>query len=170
MPKLMVITHDVKVMMDNEGLPLSKLDDINYMAKYLSVADLADIHTSLENFPFQFDPELGIELADSPLALLAVDNSHEDLHYRVKARVETNSLRNSSDREGVIPSFSLIPTGENLWVAVQQRLHTEPGDPNRLLLKTNTEFLDTLIGQVLHTQSFESVCSTNLFTNYLGSL
>lgn len=170
MPKLMVITNDVKVMMDNEGLPLHKLDDINYMAKYLSVTDLADIHTSLEDFPFKFDADLGIELADSPLAGLAADTSHEDLYNRVKGRVETNSLRDSSGVNDSTVSFTLHPTGENLWVAVQQRLHTEPGDPNRLLLKANTEFFDSLIGQVLHTQSFESVCSTNLFTNYLGSL
>lgn len=170
MPKLMVIPVDVKNMMDDEGLPLCKLDDINYMAKYLSVTDLADIHASLADFPFQFDAALGIELADSPFALLAQESSHEVLYNRVKGRIESNSLRAGSDRSEFTQSFALYPTGENLWVAVQQRLHTEPGDPERLLLKINHEFFDALIGQVLHTQSFETVCSTNLFTNYLGSL
>jgi hypothetical protein len=166
----MVIPHDVAVMMKEEGISFSRLGDINYIAEHLSAVDIADIHQALSDFPFAFSPELGITLADSPLAALAAEESLQDLHYRVNGRIETNSMRRGSDAEKLPHVFTLNPVEENLWVAVQQRLHKEPGDPSRLLLKSNRGFFDSLIGQALHTMPFERMCSTNLFTYYLGSL
>ena len=170
MPVLMVIPHDVAVMMKDEGISFSQLGDINYMAEHLSANDIADIHQALSDFPFAFSPELEITLADSPLMQLATDESRQDLHYRVEGRIESNSLRRGTGAEQLAQVFTLNPVEENLWVAVQQRLHKEPGDPSRLLLKSNRGFFDSLIGQALHNMPFERMSSTNLFTYYLGSL
>jgi hypothetical protein len=170
MPILTVVPQDVFDLMQNEGIELSKLNDVNYMAEHLAASDIADIHHALKAFPFQFSDELEIQLSQSPFARLALDEKYADLYYRVNGRIETTALRNEAEAKQNVFSYTLYPVEENLWVAVQQRLHNEPGDPNRLLLKANTGFFDAVIEQALHTQSFERVCSTNLFTYYLGSL
>lgn len=170
MPVLTVVPQVVYDMMRDEGISLSKLNDVNYIAEYLSAADIADIHQALSDFPFAFSPELGITMADSPLALLAAQDSHNDLYYRVNGRIENNSIRRESAAEQLPQVFTLNPVEENLWVAVQQRLQKEPGDPSRHLLKANRAFFDSMINQAVHTMPFERMCSTNLFTYYLGSL
>lgn len=170
MPCLAVVPHDVIVMMQNEGFCLSRLDDADYMAEHLAVSDLADIHFAQAAFPFQFSPELRIELLPSPLATLSVMEKHSDLYYRLNGRIETCSLQKADGPSDCLLSHTLYPVGENLWVAAQQRLPRESGDPSRLLLRANHAFFDAMVAQVLHTFSFENMCKTNLFTYYLGSL
>lgn len=170
MPRLIVVPHDVVAMMQNEGICLSKLDDPDYMAEHLAISDLADIHFAQAAFPFQFAPELEIQMLPSPLAALATSEKHAEVHYRLNGRIETCSLRNTGVSSEYLLGHSLYPVGENLWVAVQQRLPRESGDPSRLLLKANHALFDGMVAQVLHTFSFEKMCRTNLFTYYLGSL
>ena len=169
---------DTFTMLQEAGLGLSKLKDINYMAKNLSVIDLADIHVALQEFPFSFSQELGISKAPSPLDQLAGVLSSagpeadllQDLYNRVNGRIETYQLRKGENLTVPVHQYRLHAVDENLWVAVQQRLRDEPSDPSRLLLRANSSFFDDMIAQVLHTSSFDRMCSTNLFTYYLGSL
>jgi hypothetical protein len=178
MPSLLVIPAAVYSTLQDSGLGLSKLKDFNYMEKNMSASDLADIHVAQLKFPFTFSPELGIVMAQSPLDQLAIRLSeegpdaqlHQDLYYRVNGRIQTCMLRSGGNAANTVYEYSLHAVDENLWVAVQQRLRDEPSDPGRLLLRANSSFFDELIAQALHTLPFERVCSTNLFTYYLGSL
>lgn len=176
MPKLLVMPHDVFTMLQQSGVEFSCLDDVNYMSENLAASDMADIHIAMETFPFEFSPELEIHRAKSPLATLTQactespnNEKLQDLLYRVKGRITTISLRNANE-EGCVLSYELYPVNETLWVAVQQRLRKESGDPSRLLLRANNALFDGMIAQALHTHPFERVCATNLFTYYLGSL
>lgn len=170
MPNLLVVPHEVFVMLQDGGVNLAKLNDINYMAEHLSASDIADIHSAQVAFPFAFDQTLNINMLRSPLTDLQTNEKYQDLYYRVNGRIETNSIREGSGVSQNAHVFSLYPVEENLWIVVQEKMHNVVGDPSRLLLKANQNFFDSMIAQCLHTLSFEEVCSTDLFTYYLGSL
>jgi hypothetical protein len=157
-------------MMEAEGISLKVLGDIDQMARLLSAHDMADIHLALQGFSFSFDSELQIELAQSPLTRLSASETHESVHYRVNERVQSQTLRQQAEGKNFTPVYTLNPVDENLWVAVQQRLHNQTADPSQLLLSSNQAFFDDLIAQALHCLPFEQVCKTNLFTYYLGTL
>jgi len=178
MPALLVIPEDTFVVMREASLNLAGLCDINYMSKHLSASDLADIHIALHEFPFVFSSELGFEKAKSPLDQLAQIMNEEskdsiklqDLYNRVNGRIDSYMLNKSLNADNSVYQYSLQVINENLWVAVQQRLRDKPSDPSRLLLRANASFFDDMMAQALHSIPFNRVCSTNLFTYYLGSL
>ena len=169
MPVLYVVPHDIVEMMNNEGISLKVLSDLDQLAQALSAHDMAEIHLAQTEFPFRFDPSLAIELGQSPVKQLALNGKHEELHYRVTGRVNSLKLTQQATAEKFTPVYTLNIVDENTWVAVQQRQHTQSADPVRLLRSLNQAFFDSLIAQALQTQSFEEVCKTNLFTYFLES-
>jgi hypothetical protein len=170
MPTLYVVSPNTVAMMEAEGQSLKALADLDTMVQQLSPLDLAEMELALKAFPFQFDAQLGIELASPPLARLAASGNHEALMARVNERVETETLKESVTGEKFTPVYTLNPVDENTWVAVQQRLHDSGTDPSNSLLSSNQGFFDALIAQALHKHSFEKVCASNIFRHYLGSL
>ncbi len=170
MPKLLVVPHDVIRMMNDEGIPLSTLGDIDRMSDALSAHDMAEIHLAHKAFPFEFDQSLQITPAQSPLVALADIKMHDGLYHRVNERIQTLKLQEESSAERFTPAYMLNPVDETLWVAVLQRQDSPEGDPYRALLSANRAFFDALMAQALHLHPFERVCSTNLFTYYVGSL
>jgi len=170
MPKLLVVPQDVVRMMDDEGIPLSTLGDIDRMSDALSAHDMAEIHLAHKAFPFEFDQSLQIEPARSPLVELAEVKAHEELYHRVNERIQTLKLQDESSTERFTPVYTLNPVDETLWVVVLQRQGSPEGDPYQALLSANRGFFDSLMAQALHLHPFERVCSTNLFTYYVGAL
>lgn len=169
MPILHVLPATVADLLEAERVSLKILADIEAMASELSAQDLAEIHMAQQNFPFNFN-DVGIVLAASPATRLLQTAQHEALHARVTERIATLQLQAQANPRKLVPSYTLNPVDENVWVAVQQRLDLTGRDPNRQLLSSNRAFFDALIAQLLHTHTFEQVCSTSLFTCYLGSL
>lgn len=169
MTRLYVVPHDVMAMMHDAQIPIRAVCDLSLMVQHLSVNDMMDIYLAMQQFPFQFCEELDLRVGLNPYELLMVDgNVHPTVYNRLKERVDTQALQ--PQEETGVPSYTLNPVDENVWVAVVQRHHTEEGDPGRQLLSANQSFFDGLIANVLHTLSFEKLCTTNLFTHYLGSL
>lgn len=178
MVNLLVVPADILEHFRNDGVQLTKLLDINYIADTLSVNDMAAIHTAINKFPFRFCPATKVELAPSPLSGLqqlanSVDGTcsrMQDLYNRVDGRVTNTKLQEDLHPSLQCYEYSLYPVDENLWVAVQKSLHTGNGDPARLSIKANLELFDSMIGELMRTRTFESVASTKLFTYYLEAL
>ena len=164
---LYVIPQEVVDSMEAEHIPLKAITDIDRLARYCSVHDIVDIHNATNQFPFQFDAELDISIAPSPVSLLGMSDKHERMYNRVNERIETARLRGEVDDH--VPTYTFQALDGNTWVAVRQRQHTPLGDPKLQLLSSNHVFFEDMIAQVLHTLAFETMCTTNLFTYYLGS-
>ncbi len=169
MPTLVVVPKDVAAVIEDQGLSFDIFKDTNSMLQYLSAADVADIVIASNDFPFDYRSMFTIDMEQSLQNALQADE-HADKARRIKGRLETAELKFAAEVESFVSSYQLYCVDEKLWVAVQQKQHIGDCDPKRLLLKANSGFLDSLIAQALHTQSFESVCSTNLFHDYLNSL
>jgi hypothetical protein len=170
MPVLYITTPETVAMLEAEGQSLKIVTNVDTMSQQLSPLGMAEMELAFKAFPFQFDAELGIELAPPPLARLAVSGEHESLMTRVSERVETEKLKETAAGEKFTPVYTLNPVDENTWVAVQQRLHDSGTDPSNRLLSSNQGFFDELIAQALHVHSFEKVSASNIFRYYLGSL
>lgn len=170
MARLLVVPEDIMSMMVQEGLPYSLLHDCERMSTALSAHDMAEIHLAQKAFPFEFDVDLDITMARSPLVELAEDPNCASLYERVSRRVATLTLREETNPADFTPVYTLYPVDETLWVAVLQRQDSHDGDPHRVRLSSNQAFFDAMMAQALHHHSFERVCRTNLFTYYLGSL
>lgn len=178
MVNLLVVPADIMEHFRNDGVQLTKLLDINYIAETLSVSDMAAIHTAINKFPFKFCENTKVELAPSPLSGLqsaanSVDGScsiMQDLYNRVDGRVTNTRLQEELHPSLQCYVYSLYPVDENLWVAVQGSLHNGNGDPARLSIKANGQLFDSMIGELMRTRTFESVASTKLFTYYLEAL
>lgn len=177
MIKLLVLPEAVFDQYKTDGVQFNKLLCTEYMVSVSSVNDLAEIHLSLEEFPFDFSKQTPIEKADSPfveIALTATDDNAvnqftmQDLYNRLEERLETINLRKSG-KEQLGAVYYLYPVDENLWVAVQKSLHDDKGDPKQLSIKYNRNFFDSMINELTRTSSFEEVAKTNLFTYYLES-
>jgi hypothetical protein len=175
MTKLIVIPQGVFDQYQADGVQFGKLLDTNYIASVSSVNDLAEIHRAIEQFPFQFCKDTDVTVVDSPLVGIALASTEpcveqvqmRDLYNRVNSRVQTLELQSTGNAEQKFCGFMLYPVDENLWVAVQQRLHSDIGDPSRVSIEANRAFFDSMIQELLQTRSFPSVASTNLFTYYL---
>lgn len=175
MIKILVIPKPVFEQFKTDGVQFSRLCDTNYIAEVCSVSDLTEIHEAINKFPFTFCHQTGVELAPSPVTGLATaatsgeygQHKLEDLYNRVEGRIASSALRKGLAPEGSLLQYELYPVDENLWVAVQQRLHSDNGDPSRLSTKANHALFDSMIAELLRTRTFESVASTNLFTYYL---
>jgi hypothetical protein len=175
MVKLLVIPQSVLEQFQTDGVQFTKLLDTNYIASVASVSDLADIHDAMNKFPFSFCQSTDVELADSPITGLAKaaevsglgQHKAVDLHNRVEGRIASNALMRAKTPSFGVYDYTLYPVDENLWVAVQQRLHGDNGDPARLSSKLNLALFDSMINELLRTRTFESVAATKLFTNYL---
>lgn len=178
MPHLLVVPEDTFETLQAFGHSLSKLEDVNYMVENISASDLADIHVAHVDFPYELPAELGIGKAPTPLEFLAKamddpttnTDSLQNLYNRVNGLVQTRLLKVADKSVNSVCEYVLHPVNENLWVAVQQRLRHEASDPSRVLLRANESFFDSMIAQALQLFKFEQVCSSNLFTYYLGSL
>jgi len=178
MVNLLVIPADILEHFRNDGVQLTKLLDINYMAQTVSVSDLAAIHTAINKFPFRFCEATKVELASSPLTQLQIAANGvegscpimQDLYNRVDGRVTNTQLKESLHPSLQCYEYSLYPVDENLWVAVQKSLHTGNGDPARLSIKANRALFDDMIGELMRTRTPESVASTKLFTYYLEAV
>lgn len=178
MVNLLVIPADILEHFRNDGVQLTKLLDINYMSKAVSVSDLAAIHCAINKFPFRFCENTKVEIATTPLAQLQVAANGvegscpimQDLYNRVDGRVTNTQLQDSLHPSLQCYEYSLYPVDENLWVAVQESLHKANGDPARLSIKANLRLFDSMIGELMRTRTFESVASTKLFTYYLEAL
>lgn len=169
MPKLIVVPHDVADMMRAEGISFKILFDAEQMSHELSANDMADIHIATESFPFRFSEVLDIQCGLTPLQQLSIHDKLSDVYNRVKESVDTQALR-SVDSDAFVSSYTLNTVDETMWVAVLQRQDRQAGDPGKQLLSSNHSFFDGLIAQVLHVFSFEKLCTTNLFTYFMGSL
>lgn len=170
MPRLVVVPDDVAAVIEGRGLNFDLFKDINSMLANLSAADLADIVIASNDFPFDFGSMLVINMEHMLQTEVLTVEEHAALAKRYQARYDTARLKYAAEVDSFMPVYQLYCVDETLWVAVQQRQHINDCDPKRLLLKANSAFFDALIAHALHTQSFESVCSTNLFTHYLESL
>lgn len=169
MTTLVVVPQDVVAVIEGQGLSFDIFKDTNNMLQYLSAADIADIVIASNDFPFEYGSMFTIDMERNLQAYLQ-DNENTDKARRINSRLETARLSYAEQVDDHVPSYQLYCVDEKLWVAVQQKQHIEDCDPRQLLLKANRDFFDSLIGQALHTQSFEGVCSTNLFHDYLTSL
>ena len=170
MPMLVVVPADVAAVINGRGLNFDLFKDLNCMLKHLSAADVADIVIASNDFPFDLGSVLTINMEQMLQSQILETEEHEAWSKRYRSRYETAMLQHAAAVDRFVPAYQLYCVDEALWVAVQQKQHIEEGDPQRLLLKANTAFFDAVLANTLHTQSFESVCSTNLFTLYLESL
>lgn len=170
MPTLVVVPADVAAVIEGRDLNFDLFKDLNNMLKCLSAADVADIVIATNDFPFDFSSLLTINMEQILQSEVLETEQYEQWSKRYLSRYDTAKLQYAAEVEQFVPVYKLYCVDEALWVAVQQKQHIEEGDPQRLLLKANSAFFDALIANVLHTQSFESVCHTNLFTHYLESL
>jgi hypothetical protein len=176
MTRLIVLPASTYDRYKTDGVQFSKLCDTNYITEVSSVTDLAEMQDAHDNFTIEFCSVLDVCLAEPPLALLAKSAATLDayqakwreLHNRLEGRMQSLHLRQGTSAR-TIRSYTLYPVDENLWVAVQQRLHDVIGDPSRLSVKVNRDFFDSVIGELLRNRSFELVAATKIFTNYLES-
>lgn len=169
MPQLVVVPQEILTVLQGRRQSLDSFKDINYMLKHLSAADMADLVIASNDFAFEFD---GLSIIDMEECVRAHIQQTEatDLERRFQTRLDTARLKYTEQVNNFVPVYQLYCVDETLWVAVQQKQHIDGCDPKRLLLKANSAFFDDLIANTLHTQSFESVCATPLFTHYLNSL
>ncbi len=176
MIKLLVIPEAVYDQYKADGVQFTKLLCPNYIASVSSVNDLAEIDAAINEFPFRFCQGTQIEKADSPVVGIALKATSDDdnqfkmqeLHNRVEERIVNMALRKANDSD-YISVYSLYPVDEYLWVAVQKSLHTGSSDPDRLTIKANHTFFDSMISELTRACPFEQVMATNLFTYYLES-
>jgi hypothetical protein len=169
MTTLVVVPKDVAAVIEGQGLNFDLFKDTNSMLKYLSAADVADIVIASNDFPFDYGSMFTIDMEQNLHAYLQA-NENADKARRIQSRLETAKLKFAEEVDSFVSSYQLYSVDEKLWVAVQQRQHIGDSDPKQLLLKANSGFFDSLIAQALHTTSFEKVCTTNLFNDYLNSL
>jgi hypothetical protein len=169
MTTLVVVPKDVAAVIEGQGLNFDLFKDTNSMLKYLSAADVADIVIASNDFPFDYGSMFTIDM-EQKLHEYMQTNELADKARRIQSRIETAQLKFAAEVDHFVSSYQLYCVDEKLWVAVQQRQHIGDSDPKRLLLKVNSAFFDALLAQALHTTSFEKVCATNLFNDYLSSL
>jgi len=169
MTTLVVVPRDVAAVIEGQSLSFDLFKDTNSMLKYLSAADVADIMIASNDFPFDYSFMFTIDM-EQKLHEYMQANQLTDRARRIQSRLETAQLKYAAEVDSFVPVYQLYCVDEKLWVAVQQKQHTGECDPKRLLLKANSEFFDALLAQASHTTSFEKVCATNLFNDYLSSL
>ncbi|AEH03558.1 virion structural protein [Pseudomonas phage PhiPA3] len=178
MIKLLVIPEAVFDQYKADGVDFSKLLCPNYIASVSSVNDLAEIDAVINEFQFPFCSATPIEKAESPVVGIAIKANSDcdeqfkmqELHNRLEERIATLALRKGNEPP-FVGVYYLYPVDENLWVAVQKSLHTNNVDPNRLSLKANHSFFDSMVNELtaLPGFKFEQAANTNLFTYYLES-
>lgn len=170
MPDIYVVPSETAAILEAEGLPLSILNDVEAMVQKLTAPDLARIELAFRAFPFEFGIELDVQLALTPLTRMRESGQHAAFIERVEGRIEQLRLNLEADGVNFTPVYTLNPVDENVWVAMQQRLHQSGSDPSSQLLSSNQAFFDALIDQSLQLHSFKTVSGSNLFRYYLGSL
>lgn len=178
MVKLLVVPAATLECLQTDGVELSKLLDVNYIAKNVAVGDLADIHIATSKFPFSFCKETEVVIAPTPLTMLlkatngteANDHRLQDVYSRVERRVLNETLVQGGKLNQDCHEYTLYPVDENLWVAVQKSLHTGNGDPDRLSVKVNLDFFNEMLGELRSSRTMSNVASTKLFTYYLEAL
>lgn len=177
MTTLIVLPEHVFQQYMTDGVVFAKLCCVEYMKEVSSVNALADIQEAMQNFSIEFCPELDVTLADTPLASIAkriAENGADvdqwtEFYKRLEGRAANIELR-QGNKSALLRKYTLNPVDENLWVAVQQRLHDVTGDPGRLSIKVNSDFFDAVIAEATRSKPLEVVASTKVFTNYLESL
>lgn len=177
MPKLHVVAQDTLDHLLREGVDLRVLASPKDIVATLSASDVANCVVAHRHFPYTFDSVLSIEVSsDLYQTLNAGDDAeqYERFLSRVESRVETTLLaQQASASQGEMWDYyiyTLHPVDDNLWVVGAQRCSQEGDDLQRLGLKKNQAFFDSMIAQSLHLLPFETVSSTNLFAYYLKSI
>lgn len=171
MAKLFVVPSDIAALLEGENRSLALLNDAEQIAQHLSANDIAEIHTATIQFPFEFDRNLDIQLAPSPLHTLMAQpgEKYQRLIERVQQRLDLAKLTTKVEAVET-PRYSLNVVDGTLWVAVLQRQCNEEGNLDEMRVSQNQSFFSGLIAQVLHTLPFEAMCASNLFALYLKTL
>lgn len=169
MTTLHVIPEGIYDQLVSEGVDLSFLYKSECLSTHLSAHDIAQIQLATESFPFKFDPVLQINIAKCEVTEDGdSENSEQNMHYRVGEHLTQIRFELQSDKLERDATYRLKPIDADRWVAVQQRLHVQAGDPQPVT--SNRPFFEKLIAQALHVVPFETVCKTNLFSYYLDSI
>lgn len=175
MPTLHVVTKEVLDHLDSEQLPLSTVLSPNDIVSCISARDVAASIQARRVFSLSFDLATEIRMGQPLIELDSRDiyETHPRFVERVKENLSTLLLKEQQETTGVkhrCDVYTLHPVNDEHWVVGVQRRISEVDYPEVHAVKTNHAFLDALITHSLHRLSFEKVCSTNLFANYLKSL
>lgn len=177
MTTIIVLPENVYNQYKADGVVFSKLSNVNYMVEVSTVNSLAEIQEAIVNYPFNHTSEiLDLQLAESPLTMIskyvalqeADEATYRELYNRLEGRVANAALRQGN--ANVVRKYTLYPVEENLWVAVQQRLHDVISDPGKLQIKVNSSYFNQVIQSLSMSMPIYEIAKTNLFTNYLDSL
>jgi len=169
MPMLVVVPESVAVMIKGQHNNFDVLTDINSMLRYLAPADIAEIFIATQDFKFNYD-FLATSSFYGKFELALQDDMHESFARRLRKRYDSLMLENQAKEDEAVVKYTLYTVSESLWVAVSSVQHAYSYDPKLMQLKVNQDFFDALIENLLHTQSFENVCKSSLFTHYLESI